>query len=88
MQPESERSDQAALEARRRFLATCGKLAVATPPAITLLLAQSHTNYAVAISGGAGARHHSWLWERRLRDSRGPRRTRNRPRTGEAEAEW
>lgn len=88
MQSEPEQSVQTALEARRRFLATCGKLAVATPPAITLLLAHSQSNYAVALSGSAGARHHSWLWERRLRDSRGPRRTRNRPRIGEAEAEW
>ncbi|HUC62256.1 MAG TPA: hypothetical protein VMF53_09890 [Alphaproteobacteria bacterium] len=39
-------------EARRRFLATCGKLAIATPPAVTLMLAASRRNYAVAHSGG------------------------------------
>lgn len=41
-------------EARRRFLANCGRFAVATPPAISLLLAASRTNYAVASSGGTG----------------------------------
>lgn len=38
--------------ARRRFLAHCGKFAIATPPAVTLLLAQSERNYSFAISGG------------------------------------
>ncbi len=38
--------------ARRRFLANCGRFAVATPPAISLLLAASRANYAVASSGG------------------------------------
>lgn len=40
--------------ARRQFLARCGKFAVATPPAISLLLAASRANYAVASSGGGG----------------------------------
>ena len=88
MQAEPDAPNPAALEARRRFLATCGKLAIATPPAITLLLAQSGDSYAVALSGNAGARRHQWMWERRLRSTAGPRRTRNRPRIGEAEAEW
>ena len=88
MQADPDRSEQAAREARRRFLATCGKLAIATPPAITLLLAHSEASYAVAMSGNAGARRHDWLWDRRFRNSAGPRRTRNRPRIGEAEAEW
>lgn len=38
--------------ARRRFLAHCGTFAAATPPAITLLLAQAERNYAFASSGG------------------------------------
>lgn len=76
------------VEARRHFLAACGKLALATPPAVTLLLAQAERSYAAALSGNAGAKQHSWLWEKRLRTSQGPRRTRNRPRPGEAEAEW
>jgi hypothetical protein len=38
--------------ARRRFLATCSKFAVVTPPAITLLLCASHRTYADAASGG------------------------------------
>ena len=41
------------LEARRRFLATCGKFAVITPPAMTVLLSSTAQNYAVAGSGGA-----------------------------------
>ena len=42
------------LEARRRFLATCGKFAAITPPAMTLLLSSTAQNYAVAASGNAG----------------------------------
>jgi hypothetical protein len=42
------------VEARRRFLATCGKFAVVTPPAISLLLASAERNYAVAASGSGG----------------------------------
>ena len=41
-------------EARRQFLAKCGRFAIATPPAISLLLAASKANYAVATSGGGG----------------------------------
>lgn len=88
MQADPAMSDRAALEARRRFLATCGKLAIATPPAITLLLARSEVSYAVALSGNGSVKQQYWLWERRLRGGTGPRRTRNRPRIGEAEAEW
>ena len=40
------------VEARRRFLASCGKFAVATPPVVTLMLAEAQRNYAVAASGG------------------------------------
>ncbi len=88
MQADRDHPEQAALKARRQFLATCGKLAVVTPPAITLLLAHAETSYAVALSGNAGARRHHWLWEHRLHGSAKARRTRNRPRIGEAEAEW
>jgi hypothetical protein len=42
---------------RREFLKTCGKFAVVTPPAITLLLSTSLTSNAIARSG-AGAVHH------------------------------
>ena len=41
-------------EARRQFLARCGRFAAATPPAISLLLAASQANYAVASSGSGG----------------------------------
>jgi|tagenome__1003787_1003787.scaffolds.fasta_scaffold20974963_7 hypothetical protein len=39
---------------RRKFLATCGKFAVVTPPAITMLLSTSLTSDAIAQSGGRG----------------------------------
>lgn len=41
------------VEARRNFLASCGKFAVVTPPAVTLMLAAAERNYAVAASGNA-----------------------------------
>lgn len=41
-----------AVEARRRFLAACGKFAVATPPAVALML--STASYAVASGGLQG----------------------------------
>lgn len=44
----------AALAARRQFLATCGKFAIATPPAVTLILSQTRNGYATASSGGHG----------------------------------
>lgn len=47
----AQTTDDEVKQARRRFLASCGKFAVATPPAISLLLAASRTNYAVASSG-------------------------------------
>jgi len=42
------------LEARRRFLAKCGKFALITPPAMTVLLSSTAQNYAVAGSGSSG----------------------------------
>ncbi len=39
-------------EDRRRFLAACGRFAVVTPPAITLLLSTSLNSSAIAGSGG------------------------------------
>jgi hypothetical protein len=39
-------------EDRRKFLAACGKFAVVTPPAITLLLSTSLNSTAVAHSNG------------------------------------
>jgi hypothetical protein len=45
-------------EDRRKFLATCGKFAVVTPPAITMLLSTSLHSTAIAQSGGGGARFH------------------------------
>jgi hypothetical protein len=45
-------SDIDANEDRRKFLATCGKFAVITPPAITALLSTSLHSTAIASSGG------------------------------------
>ena len=39
-------------EDRRKFLATCGKFAAVTPPAITMLLSTSLNSTAIAQSGG------------------------------------
>jgi hypothetical protein len=40
---------------RRKFLASCGKFAVVTPPAITMLLSTSLNSTAVASSGAGGS---------------------------------
>lgn len=45
---------EAMRQARRKFLTTCGKFAVVTPPAITLLLSAANRSYAQAASGGPG----------------------------------
>ena len=44
--------------ARREFLAKCGRLAVVTPPTVTLMLAASQRNFAVAHSGGGNPTPH------------------------------
>lgn len=41
-------------EDRRKFLAACGRFAVITPPALTMLLSTSLTSKAIARSGGRG----------------------------------
>jgi hypothetical protein len=43
-------------EDRRKFLASCGKFAVVTPPAITLLLSTSLTSDAIAGSSGRSSK--------------------------------
>ena len=53
--PSDPGAPDAIVEARRRFLASCGKFAVATPPVVTLMLAEAERNYAVAVSGGGGS---------------------------------
>jgi hypothetical protein len=56
-------AEMASAADRRKFLATCGRFAVVTPPAITLLLSTSLTSNAVTQSGagnignGNGANH-------------------------------
>jgi hypothetical protein len=41
---------------RRKFLAACGKFAVVTPPALTMLLSTSLNSKAIANSGGSSDR--------------------------------
>jgi len=50
------RKDNDMSEARRSFLARCGKYAVVTPPTVGLLLSAAKHNYAVASSGGWGGK--------------------------------
>jgi len=49
--PEND-AEAASAADRRKFLACCGKFAVITPPAMTLLLSTSLTSTAVMASGG------------------------------------
>jgi hypothetical protein len=44
----------AATTDRRVFLAKCGRFAVITPPAVTMLLSTSLSSEAIAKSGGRG----------------------------------
>jgi hypothetical protein len=46
--------DAASAADRRKFLKACGRFAVVTPPAITLLLSTSLNSTAIAHSGGKG----------------------------------
>ncbi len=52
MAPREHLPNANADEDRRRFLAVCGKFAVVTPPALTVLLSTSLTSTAIASSGG------------------------------------
>ena len=56
MQQRIEPNTDPSASARREFLAKCGRLAVVTPPAVTLMLAASQRNFAVAQSGGPQSR--------------------------------
>lgn len=46
-----DRDRDALLEARRKFLKSCGKFAVVTPPAVTLMLSAASRSYAATHSG-------------------------------------
>jgi hypothetical protein len=52
--PREDRLPAKADDDRRKFLASCGKFAAITPPAITMLLSTSLNSEAIAHSGGAG----------------------------------
>ncbi|PST24141.1 hypothetical protein C7U60_09475 [Mesorhizobium plurifarium] len=43
-------------EDRREFLKSCGRFAIVTPPAVTMLLSTSLTSNAIAKSGGGGGK--------------------------------
>jgi hypothetical protein len=47
--------EAASIADRRKFLAACGRFAVITPPALTVLLSTSLNSTAIAHSGGRGA---------------------------------
>lgn len=49
------KDDAASIADRRKFLAACGRFAVITPPALTVLLSTSLNSTAIAHSGGRGA---------------------------------
>jgi len=49
---DEKEKDETVSDARRRFLAACGRFSAATPPAVALLLAAAQRNYAAAQSGG------------------------------------
>ncbi|MBP1885239.1 hypothetical protein [Sinorhizobium mexicanum] len=49
-------------EDRREFLKSCGRFAVVTPPAVTMLLSTSLTSNAIAKSGGGGKAHRDNGW--------------------------
>lgn len=56
--PENQAGSQAQTELdadRRKFLASCGKFAAVTPPALTILLSTSLNSDAIARSAGGGA---------------------------------
>jgi hypothetical protein len=55
--PGPETNKTRAAEDRRKFLASCGRFAAVTPPAITLLLSTSLNSDAVAGSMGGGRNH-------------------------------
>lgn len=52
--PEVTNGPDEADKDRRKFLASCGRFAVVTPPAITMLLSTSLTSDAIARSGNGG----------------------------------
>lgn len=58
MEQEVPKANEAVTEARRKFLASCGKFALVTPPAVALLLSSAERNFAVASSGGGRSHDH------------------------------
>jgi len=52
--PTADSQDSAQAEARREFLMKCGKLAVITPPAVTLLLTAASRQAAASGFGDPG----------------------------------
>jgi hypothetical protein len=64
-----EQEPEAELDAdRRKFLASCGKFAAITPPALTMLLSTSLSSDAIARSGKGGRERDLPGWLDRLLD--------------------
>ena len=99
-EPGIENGEASTDAARRAFLAKCGKLAVITPPAVTLMLSAASRNYAVAGSGFPLDREgvaeelgFDRPMRNRARDRRGPRRVspcsaRSRGRPNRVKVSW
>jgi hypothetical protein len=73
--PENQNDPSPVDDDRRKFLAKCGKFAVVTPPAITVLLSTSLNSEAIAHSGGGSSGGHGrpgggsfWDWLEKLLD--------------------
>jgi hypothetical protein len=55
----SDNDETSLVDDRRKFLAACGRFAIVTPPALTMLLSTSLNSKAIAQSGGRGDRHNT-----------------------------
>jgi len=82
MQQQIEPNTDPSASARREFLAKCGRLAVITPPAVTLMLAASQRNFAVAQSGGARGPRSNDHDQDELHGPRHPPQRERRPNNG------
>lgn len=68
------RSESEQMAARRAFLTKCGKFALATPPAMTLLLSTTGKSFATISSGGFEVPDKRYLRTRRRRPQPPPQR--------------
>jgi len=64
----TDRNTDEFVAARRKFLASCGRFAVITPPAVTFMLSSAQQNFAVASSGSYSG---AWRYLRRAENGFG-----------------